>query len=125
MEVKGHFLFPLATLTKVQAVDADKPVWARNHFHHHGQLLRREKTEFTEFKECSVSSNVTIWTFAFNSKHSCGNCKWTELLTDRIVQLDLVGHFFAGWGAVWVCVWGRGVVNRNSSTKTKTETSRD
>lgn len=95
MEVKGHFLFPLATLAKVQAVNADKPVWAWNHFHHHGQLLKREKTEFTE---CSVSSNVTIWTFAFNSKHSCANYKWTELLADTIVLLDLAGHFFWGDG---------------------------
>lgn len=81
MKVKGHFLFPLATLTKVHAVDADKPVWARNHFHHHGQLLQTEETEFTER---SVRSTVAIWTFAFNSKHSCGNYKWIELLTDGI-----------------------------------------
>lgn len=48
LEVKGHFLLPLATLTKVQAVNTDKPVGARDHLHHQGQLSIGQREEETE-----------------------------------------------------------------------------
>lgn len=41
LQVKGHLLFPPATLTKVEAVHTDKPIGAGDHLHHQGQLLIR------------------------------------------------------------------------------------
>lgn len=67
LEVKGHFLLPLATLTKVQAVNTDKPVRARDHLYHQGQLSIGQREEETE----NSMKQVSIRTLAFSTKHSC------------------------------------------------------
>lgn len=72
LEVDAHFLFPLVTLTKIQAVHTHKPVRAGDHLHHQGQLLVKEKcfsdlrfywqtrTFDLKFTKCKPSWNKTV-----------------------------------------------------------------